>query len=287
MPAKERGFRSFQKRFRGFFMKEIFRVKYYKVRSKLRLLKIIYWLFLDLGYKLGILSIYKIPIVINNFNRLTYPLQLITFLERCGLKNIIILDNNSTYPPLLKYYESCTYKVIREPHNYGHLAFWKSGLYYRHRWNYFVYTDPDVVPVEECPTDFIEHFKLILDENNGLDKIGFGIKIDDLPDSFLLKKGVIEYEKRYWAKEVKPNLYDAPIDTTFALYKPFSKLKLGEVYTLPAFRMGFPYLIRHLPWYTDSKNLSGEEEYYLKTSNDSSSISQHQIGQGKIYEDLL
>ena len=264
-------------------MREVFKRKYYYVKSKLRVLRFTYWFFLEFGYRLRILSVYKIPIIINNFNRLTYPLQLITFLERCGLNNIIILDNNSTYLPLLKFYETCKYKVIRESHNYGHLAFWKSGLYNRYKWNYFVYTDSDVVPADECPTNFIVHFKTMLNRDYGLDKIGFGIKIDDLPDSFSMKKRIVDYEIRYWQNEVMPNIYKAPIDTTFALYKPLSNLKGGQAYTLSALRTGFPYLIRHLPWYIDSENLSEEEQYYVKTCNDSSSIGQHQKGQGKIY----
>ncbi|MEK6782638.1 MAG: glycosyltransferase family 2 protein [Bacteroidota bacterium] len=245
--------------------------------------KYLYWYFLNIGYRWKIFSIYRVPVVINNFNRLTYPLKLIAFLEKCGLTNIMILDNSSTYPPLLKYYETCTHPVIREPHNYGHLAFWKSGLYNRYKWNYFVYTDSDVVPIEECPINFIEYFKEILDKNHRLDKIGFGIKVDDLPDSFSLKNSVIDYEKRYWQKEVSPNIYDAPIDTTFALYKPLSALKGGQAYTLSAFRAGFPYVVRHLPWYIDSENLSEEEWYYIKTCNESSSIGQHQSGTGKVY----
>ena len=232
----------------------------------------IYLFLLSLAYRMGFISIYKIPVVINNFNRLTYPLQLLEFLEHCGFTNIIVLDNNSTYPPLLEFYETTRYKVIREKKNHGHLALWRSGLYHRYKWNYFVYTDPDVVPINECPENFIEYFKSILDEYYSRDKVGFGIRIDDLPDSFTHKEEIVRFEKRYWGKEVKPGIYDAPIDTTFALYKPFSNLKAEETYTLPAFRFGFPYLIKHLPWYIDSKNLSAEENYYLQTCNTSSSI---------------
>ncbi len=240
-----------------------------------RLLKVMYWKILSVFYSLKILSVENIPIIINNFNRLTYPLQLIAFLEQCGLKNIIIIDNNSSYQPLLSYYENCKHTVIRSSTNYGHLAFWKSGLYRKYKWNYFVYTDSDVVPIEECPVNFIEYFKTILNSNTKLDKLGFGIKIDDLPDCFALKDKVIDFEKKYWNKEIKPSLYDAPIDTTFALYKPLSNLKYGEIYTLAAYRTGYPYLIHHKPWYVDSLNLSGEDIFYIQHSNSSSSLSSH------------
>lgn len=261
-------------------MKQIARWIYNIAMLLFRALKLIYWKILNIAYKLRILSIYNIPIFVNNFNRLTHTRQLIEFLERCGFRKIIIIDNNSSYLPLLTYYEKCRHKVIKSAFNYGHLAFWKSGLYRKYKWNYFVYTDSDVVPIDECPDNFIEYFKIILDSNNKLDKLGFGIKIDDLPDCFTLKNKVVDYEKRYWQKEVQPNIYEAPVDTTFALYKPLSNLKNGEVYTLAAYRTGFPYLIRHLPWYVDSKNLSEEELFYIQTSNRSSSLSSQNKGHG-------
>jgi len=253
------------------------------VNSGLRILKILYWLILNQAYKFGVFTTFEIPIVINNFNRLSYLLQLTNFLENCGFKTIIIIDNNSTYPPLLEFYNNCNYKVIRDGHNYGHLALWKSGLYDKLKWNYFVYTDSDVLPVENCPKNFLEYFKSILEKESQLDKVGFGIKIDDLPDSFSLKKEVVNYEREYWKNEITPNIYDAPIDTTFALYKPLSNLKMGHSHTLPSFRIGPPYLIRHLPWYVDSKNLTSEEQFYMETCNNSSSLGSHWRGEGGVY----
>jgi hypothetical protein len=208
---------------------EVIRITYRKFKSLSRVLKFLYWCCVNVCYALKLLDVYKIPVVINNFNRLTYPLKLIEFLEKCGMRNIIILDNNSTYPPLLAYYEKCKYPVISDGTNYGHLALWKSGLYKRIKWNYFVYTDSDVVPIEECPKNFIAYFKSVLDKRYVLDKVGFGIKIDDLPDTFALKEKVVDYEQRYWQNPIGNNLYDAKIDTTFALYKPLSGLKWNEI----------------------------------------------------------
>ncbi|NJN42538.1 MAG: glycosyltransferase family 2 protein [Flammeovirgaceae bacterium] len=248
----------------------------------LRPVKAFYWSILNVFYKLGIYSVYEIPVFINNFNRITTLKLLIDFLEKCGFKKIIILDNGSTYPPLLNYYKECSHKVLRLS-NHGHLAFWKSGLYAVHKWNYFVNTDSDVVPVNECPTTFIEHFKSILDAYYSLDKIGFGIKIDDLPDSFDLRDQIINYENQYWKKKIKPNLYDAPIDTTFALYKPLTGLKNDHAYLQKAFRTGPPYVVRHLPWYINSRSLTEEERFYVASCNTSSSLGQHQRGVGTVY----
>lgn len=225
---------------------------------------------------------HEIPIIINNFNRLTTLCKLIDWLKKYEYNNIIILDNQSTYPPLLDYYKTCDIKVIRLDKNYGHLALWKSDIYHQYKWNYFAYTDSDVLPEDNCPADFLLVFCKALQINFSLKKVGFSIKIDDLPDHFNLKEKVVEYERRYWKKNYHDLAFDAPVDTTFALYKPFTNLKYGEVYTQKAIRMKPPYTIRHLPWYNDTKNLNEEELYYLKSSNSSSSLS-NQLSGNTIY----
>ena len=62
------------------------------------------------------------PIVINNFNRIDTLLILIKGLETRGYNNIYIIDNDSTYPPLLEYYKKCPYPVYMLNKNIGHLS---------------------------------------------------------------------------------------------------------------------------------------------------------------------
>ena len=47
-----------------------------------------------------------IPIFIINRNRLDAMRTLIAWLLRSGSRRIVIIDNNSNYPPLLRYYEA-------------------------------------------------------------------------------------------------------------------------------------------------------------------------------------
>ena len=96
-----------------------------------------------------------IPIIINNYNQLDYLKLLLNSLEKRGYENIIILDNDSSYPPLLEFYKNTRYRVIPLGHNYGYLALWKSGVYKEFQNSYFVYTDPDLVIDKECPDDFL------------------------------------------------------------------------------------------------------------------------------------
>ena len=64
------------------------------------------WLVPEIEYRMGFRSggaiDYKhVPVVINNFNRLTMLLKLIDSLETRGYDNLYKIDNASSYPPLM------------------------------------------------------------------------------------------------------------------------------------------------------------------------------------------
>jgi len=204
----------------------------------------------------------QIPIIINNFNRLDSMKKLIESLEHRGYSNIFIIDNLSTYPPLLDYYKTCRYTVFRLDRNIGMTALWKSGIYKKFKDDFFVYTDSDIVPIEECPDDFLLFFLNTLKKYRLARKVGFSLKIDDLPDHYAMKNEVIQWEKQFAEHKRDEFLYWAPIDTTFALYRPRSKRR-HAYFNIEMYRTGFPYMARHLPWYIDSKNPDEENLYYI------------------------
>ena len=245
-------------------VKKVIRPVYYKVLYwQIRLRNFSY---LFQGKKPRLQDPKKIPIIINNRNRVSTLKLLIEALERRGYYNIYIIDNNSTYPPLLEYYENCKYPVFRLNQNIGHLAIWKTDIYRQFVSDYYVYTDSDVVPIEECPDDFMDVFLTALRADKKLQKVGFSLKIDDLPDTFKDKNKVIEWEKKFFERKASPMFYRASVDTTFALYRPGMK---GGASYLKMYRSDYPYQARHLPWYIDSKNLSEEEAFYISSASTS------------------
>jgi glycosyltransferase involved in cell wall biosynthesis len=204
----------------------------------------------------------KIPIIINNFNRLNSMKELIDSLEKRGYTNIYIIDNLSTYPPLLDYYKTCKYTVFRLEQNIGMTALWKSGIYKKFKNDFFVYTDSDIVPIEECPDDFLLFFLETLKKYKLARKVGFSLKIDDLPDCYAMKEEVIYWEHQFFEQKRDEYLYLAPIDTTFALYRPRGQRKHAN-YHIEMYRTAFPYMARHVPWYIDSENPDEENRYYI------------------------
>lgn len=203
-----------------------------------------------------------IPVIINNFNRLTTLKKLIARLEKAGCRNIHIIDNASTYPPLLEYYKNTPHTVHRFEENLGFKALWKSKLNKTLCRDYFVYTDSDVVPDDDCPDNFMEVFLDVLKKHRLTLKVGFSLRIDNLPDHYALKDNVISHESRFYQYPTEDGkMYRAPIDTTFAMYRPH--IGLCRSSSAEVYRMAAPYRAVHLPWYNDLNNLTDEEQYYI------------------------
>lgn len=221
----------------------------------------------------------SIPIIIISFNQLYYLKQLVTFLQKHKYTNIVIIDNNSTYKPLLDYFEtiksSVTLHKLKE--NHGHLVFWKNkGLYDEYSQGYYVITDADIVPEPDCPSDFVRYFKTFLDRNQKITKVGFSLKIDDIPETNPNKQKVINWESQFWKNKIRKGNYSAEIDTTFALYRPgYNYIKQGFY---AAIRTKKPYLAKHGGWYLDIVNLTEEQVFYFSTCNDSSSWRTDKLG---------
>ena len=206
------------------------------------------------------LSAKDIPVIINSFNRITSLRKLIGWLERAGFDEIIIIDNSSTFPPLLQYLRESSHRVIYGP-NGGPYALWKNKVLWHYiRNRFYIYTDADVVPDEECPLNLPQRMFEILISNIAAQKIGLGLRIDNLPNSYAKKAHVIAWESKYWQNEIATGVFIAPVDTTFALYRPFS-----AGWESNALRTGFPYVALHTPWYENSASPSDEDLYYYNT----------------------
>ena len=208
--------------------------------------------------KLGVNSI---PIFIINYNRLDCLKKLIARLEELGTTNINIIDNASTYPPLLEYYDQTDYKVFRLDKNWGHMVFWNCDIFKDYRDGFFVLTDSDVVPTEDCPNTYLETFLALLKKYPRLRKVGFSLKLDDLPEDGILSKDAITWESQFYERPLpKDNAYIALIDTTFAMYAP--ERIVTKTISYVSLRTASPIEARHLPWYKRKEDITEEDVYY-------------------------
>jgi len=175
----------------------------------------------------------------------------------------VILDNDSSYKPLLEYYGNLSVGVsVRYQKNLGPWAFWEQGMHQNQRTPYVV-TDSDLVPADCCPKDLIEKMLGVLSAYPECGKVGPSLRLDNIPD---LSRDFIthgdgkgwEGEGIYWRDRHPSGAFKAPIDTTFSLYLPRSPWIPAGWQNL---RLDMPYVVEHAPWYL-LKPFSEEEQYY-------------------------
>jgi len=200
-----------------------------------------------------------IPAFITVRDRLDPLKQLLRWLTQSGHSDIWLVDNASTYPPLVEFLKSCSFNVVFTGKNLGHRAPWLSGVVQRQASDRpYILTDPDVVPSEECPSDAALYLWELLRKYPDVSKAGLGLRIDDLPRSYPLRDDVKNWESQFWISQRESGVFEADIDTTFAVYRPYTGLQSHH----PCLRTDFPYVARHLPWYQDPNDLSEEDLYY-------------------------
>src|SRR5208282_129655 len=207
-----------------------------------------------------------IPVYIINRNNLDRGFRdLVCWLNKVGMSHIEVLDNDSTYPPLLEYYKECPAIITKIGQNLGPYVFWDTNrqLY---SLSPYVVTDSDVVPDKDCPDDLVGKMLEVFQRYraSGCVKVGPGLRIDNLPDHYKAKDAVIRWEtQNFNNKNSEGDAYSTSIDTTFALY--WSKSNACHPVHLPPhnhYRLAAPYVIEHRPWYADTENLIEEDKYY-------------------------
>ena len=207
-----------------------------------------------------------IPVFINNRDWLTSTRRLVEHVRRLPDAVPFIVDNASTYPPLLEWYVSLRdVEVIRLEQNVGPHAPWQVKAELRAS-NYYVVTDSDL-DIGNIPLDVLSVLRSGLDRYPKAAKAGLSLEIDDLPDQSPLKDSVRKHELQFWTEKLSPKWWWAGIDTTFAMYRP------GEGYgrCYDCLRADRPYTARHLPWYMTPTTLTPEQVYFLKNCNAGSS----------------
>lgn len=193
------------------------------------------------------------PIVINNRNRLTTTKKMVEDLLRLDPDaTIIILDNGSTYQPLLDWYQVCKAVVHYLP-NYGHLALWV-GQYCKYLPEYFIYTDSDIELNPNMPADYQEQMIAAMKRHNVF-KCACALSIEDIPDHYFLKTDALQNERGWWQNELEPNIFQAHTDTTFAMWYNTKNHFYDSI------RIAGDFTAKHTPWYINMHDLNDEEMF--------------------------
>lgn len=201
-------------------------------------------------------------VIINMRDLLTWPREMAARLA-ADKYEVFLLDNESTYPPLLEWYKTCPYPVIRT-WNIGHLAPWCHGAT-RHLMldEPFAVTDPDL-DISGVPPDWFARALDVM-RMTGETKVGLSIDTSKVPaDSFLRRRG---RPTRFDTADMDQPVLPLPVDTTLAVYASRRGASMDGV------SMGRPYSAIHLPWQFTPETLTDEYRYYIAHAGPSSQLS--------------
>lgn len=163
--------------------------------------------------------------------------------------NIHIINNNSTYKPLLDYLHLIegTVTIHWASKNFGHTAHELAFFQEFHKNGKYFLTDPDLTLNKKLPSNFLDIFDQ-LSEQYQAHKVGFALNITDPNVSDELTNvpntSAKQWEAKYWVDRIENPMYElywADIDTTFCLVNTNYKGK-------PKIRVAGDFTCIHRPW---------------------------------------
>ena len=208
----------------------------------------------------------KVPVIINNRNLLTWPKAMVRDLSKWeGIGDIYIVDNGSTYEPLLEWYATKPCEVISLGMTAGHQEPWLCGLVQKLGEPYYAVTDPDL-DLSKTSKQTIVRCVEWLQEFPFVGKVGLSLRWDDVPprSSYYTHVNTYEAQRQKSSRIVKAAKVDVAIDTTFAVYNRQDYF-IGGVSLLES--------ARHIPWYYSDKERKADKEFsqYLASASAASS----------------
>lgn len=210
----------------------------------------------------------RVTVVINNRNLVTWPREMVSRIERyINLAGIIIVDNESSYPPVLEWYRDVQHRVIRLARNEGHEAPFSQQILDEVPTDAFVVTDPDL-GLLDTPDDTLARLCRHLQDHPELGKVGLSLDWRAVPVRSRYHAHCHSYERRLWQRPRigGRGLRRAAVDTTFAIYDK----RIATHYFVGGARTGPPYTARHYPW--ELIEPTPEFQYYLDHASASCSF---------------
>jgi hypothetical protein len=210
----------------------------------------------------------KVTVVINNRDLVSWPREMVSRIERyTNLAGIIIVDNQSSFPPLLEWYRDLPHRVIRLDENVGHEAPFSRRILDEVPTDDFVVTDPDL-GLLDTPDDTLTRLCRHLHDRPNLGKVGLSLDWRSVPSQSRYYAHCQSYERSLWQSPRIgwSGLRQAAVDTTFAIYNK----RINSRYFIGGARTAPPYKARHYPWEVIDPTL--EFQYYLDHASASCSF---------------
>jgi len=214
----------------------------------------------------------KIKTFIISFNRLSFLEQQVTELSKYSDLDLHIIDNGSTYAPLLKYLDEVDCNITFMPQNEGHEVVWEKGVSrFFCKDEPYIVTDNDILPYTD---NWLSLLIEGLEKYPEVNKVGLGLRIDDLPVNIPFRDEIINHEQNNLFRQELNDIrfIKMPVDTTLALYRAgyhdysiWGTCSNSDDSECKSIRTMYPNMARHLSWYLRMQDLQTEEyKYYLE-----------------------
>lgn len=215
-----------------------------------------------------------IPIFVISYNNYTFVKSIVTQLLNYS-KNIFIVDNASTYGPLVQYLKTNpdNVNIIHMEKNYGYRVLYEPRMSHILGQKYIL-TDPDLFLNPNMPQNFIDILDKLSVKYN-VCRIGLALNMtrNDIRDDIKFGgKTIQEVQSEFWKKRIHDDdyeLYEAFTDTTFSFinrnndYKEYAGLRIAGDFTC----IHKPF---HIGW--ESELLDGELDAYKSNNNSTSCV---------------
>jgi hypothetical protein len=214
----------------------------------------------------------NVSIAIISYNNLTFLEKMINQVLKYT-NDIVIIDNKSTYQPLLDFFKTNEnkYTILNMEKNHGHTVY-KIDTVKKILGPLYLLTDPDIELPSTLPKNFVRQF-YDLTKKYKIHKIG--VALDIFSDNIRTDVKALgfhgvwntikDWEKQFWKKRIEDKdfeLYSGDVDTTFCFVN-----EPNTIYkNLPIRIAGVDYTSKHLPWYKNWESQLRDNEYneYMK-----------------------
>lgn len=229
-------------------------------------------------------NITDIPVIVVSYNNGVYVHNMCKQLNKLNIKPVVI-DNNSNDKKTLATLNGLSERgnafIAYSSYNFGHGVGFIEPVY-KLLPDIFAYTDPDLQLNDNLPKNFLDILAMLTDRYSTF-KAGFALSLDInkplkktkfhsihyKPIFFEKNLSIREFESKYWKFKLDDDefeIYTAPIDTTFAVYR--KENYTGDFHH--AIRVANNFSAIHLPWFDDIDILdSNDKTSYLKNNKSS------------------
>ncbi len=227
----------------------------------------------------------NIPVFINSFEQLSYVRDTVDWFHLHGFQHIIVVEQGSTYGPLWDYFESRAFKkrahLFELEKHIGPRRAVRQCAELNGFGTPMIFTDPDL-GLPSPPDPYFLSRMIELGRKYNVVKVGLALDVfddtridQDMPIG--PKKTVFSEHRRFFDRELEPDVFEAGVDTTFFMYVPRPVPRKKDIFhsqpRIPAIRLGGPgFLADHRPWLFEPGIPEEEVAHYAQVAGWASTL---------------